>query len=86
MRMGLHIYKGKKRDTIQCGEMKFLWLYIANISSTNAELSPTPWASITDVNVHDSRIQWYRKDESRIRITVHIDKLWDKPRAIEGKP
>lgn len=76
--MGIPVIKGAK-DTIECGGMKFKWGYIANISTRtrDAELAPTPWTSITEVNVHDPRIRWYRKDSNRKRTMVHIDRLWD---------
>ncbi len=83
--LGVPYQKGAK-NTIQCGGIKFKWLYIADISIDDGEFAPTPWTSITDVNVRDPRIQWYRKDKSRKAITVHIDHLWNKPGAGEGQP
>lgn len=81
--LGLPYLRGAK-DTIKCGGMNFEWLYIATITINDAEYAPTPWTSITDVNVHDPRIKWYRKDKNRKAIIMHIDKLWDQPKVEEG--
>jgi len=41
-------------------------------------LAPTPWENITEVNVSDKRIKWYRYDKNRKTIDIPvIDKLWD---------
>jgi hypothetical protein len=29
------------------------------------------------VNVFDPRVKWYRYDEKRERIFIHIDRLWE---------
>lgn len=62
--LGFQYLKGSK-TTIICGEMKLKWGYIALVDIENFELAPTPWSSIKDVNVHDPRIQWYRKGKNR---------------------
>jgi hypothetical protein len=72
--MGVPMIKGAK-DTIECGIMKFKWFYPASVGSRDFEFAPTPWTSITEVNVHDPRIKWYRYDKNRQRTTVHIDQL-----------
>jgi hypothetical protein len=84
--MGMIPYIKGARDTFECGGMKFKWFYIASIGFRDAELAPTPWTSITEVNVHDPRIRWYRNDRNRKRITVHIDRLWDDQGTGEGRP
>jgi hypothetical protein len=81
--LGLPFIKGAK-DNIECGGMKFKWFYISGIDFHYTELAPTPWTSIADVNVYDPRIQWYREDKSRETKKIHIDRLWDNPRAGEG--
>jgi hypothetical protein len=78
-------YQKGLRDTLECGGMKFEWLHIASINMGDAELAPTPWTSIKDVNVHDPRIQWYKKDKNRKKTIAHIDRLWGKPVGGEGK-
>jgi hypothetical protein len=77
----LHFYGYQKglKDTITCGEMKFEWLFIAWIRFLKTEFAPTPWTSIEDVNINDPRIKWYKKDSKRDRMSVSIDRLWDKP-------
>jgi hypothetical protein len=74
--MGIPYTKGRK-DVIRCGRIKTKWFYIASMDFGNNELAPTPWTSITQVNVHDPRIQWYREDNKRKKRTIHIDRLWD---------
>ncbi len=74
--MGIPIISGAK-DTIRCGGIKIKWFYIATVDFLKNELAPTPWTSITQVNVHDHRIQWYQKDSKRKKRTIHIDRLWD---------
>jgi hypothetical protein len=74
--MGIPVISGAKQ-TIRCGGIKLTWLFIATVRFLNNELAPTPWTSITEVNVHDPKIQWYRQDRSRKDRTVHIDRLWD---------
>jgi hypothetical protein len=85
--MGIPVIKGA-RDIIKCGGMKFKWFYIASVGFGGAELAPTPWTSINEVNVHDPRIKWYQSDRNRSRkgIKVHIDRLWDSQGAGEGQP
>jgi hypothetical protein len=68
------------KNKISCGKFKLQWGYIACIGSRDAELAPTPWTDITDVNIHDLKIQWYRDDKNRARKTVHIDQLWERER------
>jgi hypothetical protein len=41
------------------------------------ELAPTKWSKISEVNVFDRRLTWYRFDESRKRIAIPLDQLWD---------
>lgn len=76
VRIGLPVIIGAK-DIIKCGGMEFKWRYIASIITRNAEFAPTPWTSITEVDIHDPRIQWYRKDKRREPKVVHIDRLWN---------
>jgi hypothetical protein len=81
--LGLPIIKGAK-DTIECGRIKFKWFYIASVSAGDTEFAPTPWTSITEIDIHDPRIQWYREDKKRSKIIVHINRLWDNPRIGAG--
>jgi hypothetical protein len=70
--------KGAK-TTIECGRMQFEWFYTTATRFGDAELAPTPWTSIKEVNVHDPGIKWYKQDSDRKRISVPIDQLWGKP-------
>ncbi|MBI5232972.1 MAG: hypothetical protein HY880_01315 [Deltaproteobacteria bacterium] len=84
--LGMPVIKEAK-DIIECGDMKLKWRYIAHVGSKEVEyaFAPTPWNSITEVNVHDARIRWHSKAINQQIITVHIDQLWDKHRDGEGK-
>ena len=41
------------------------------------ELAPTKWTNISQVNVFDPRVKWYRYDAKRQDIKIPIDRLWD---------
>jgi hypothetical protein len=41
------------------------------------ELAPTPWTEMSQVNVFDLRLKWYKYDENRKRIFIPIDRLWE---------
>lgn len=40
------------------------------------QLAPTKWTEISEVNVFDSRLQWYKYDSTRQRKIIPIDNLW----------
>jgi hypothetical protein len=61
------------KDTFGCGGLKIKWFHTGGVNFDDFELAPTPWKSITDVNVHDTRLKWFRKDANRKKITVYID-------------
>lgn len=72
---------------IQCGPIKLFWsgkgwVYFFNSSQKQGdygiELAPTKWKHISQVNVFDPRIRWYRYDESRKDVIFPIDRLWDE--------
>jgi hypothetical protein len=69
-----------------CGSFKLVWVYKTGVSfiptgkglgDYGIALAPTPWTDISEVNVRDPRIKWYRYDEQRKRINIPIDKLWE---------
>jgi len=78
---------------IQCGPIKLFWsgkgwVYFFNSNQKQGdygiELAPTKWADISQVNVFDPRLRWYRYDESRKDVIFPLDRLWeDKP--LQGK-
>lgn len=41
------------------------------------ELAPTKWTDISQVNVFDQRLKWYRYDENRKDLNIPVDKLWE---------
>jgi hypothetical protein len=72
---------------IRCGFTKLFWTRRGIIcffskgqkpGDYGIELAPTPWTNISQVNVFDQRIKWYRYDEKRKRVYIPVDKLWDK--------
>lgn len=40
------------------------------------ELAPTKWTDISEINVFDPRLRWYRYDENRQRVNIPVEKLW----------
>lgn len=71
---------------IRCGHFRLFWFGKGSVffysSSQDAgdygvELAPTKWSDISEVNVFDPRLKWYRYDESRQRVNIPIDRLWD---------
>lgn len=45
---------------------------------TSYELAPTKWTNISEINVFDPRIKWYKSYEVKDIIEVPIDKLWEE--------
>ena len=71
---------------VRCGSIRLYWpgkssvcFYSLNKEEGDygIELAPTIWSDISQVNVNDSRIKWYRYDEKREDITIPIDRLWE---------
>jgi len=73
---------------VECGPNKLLWEYKTFVSFVplgkgsksrqdyGYEFAPTQWSNISQVNVLDPRITWYRYDEKRERLFISIDSLW----------
>jgi len=70
---------------IECGPIKLLWSGRGWVCFFNSnqdqgdygiELAPTIWTHISETNVFDKRIKWYRYDSKRRDITISIDQLW----------
>lgn len=70
---------------VKCGPFKLNWEYKTGVTfipsgkgmgDFSFELAPTPWNDIREVNIKDPRIKWYRYDEKRARVFIHIDRLW----------
>lgn len=72
-------------NAIRCGSFPFRlrWWYPSHVSMTGdkgevfgVELAPTKWKEISEVNVRDSRLKWYRYDEKRKDTYISVDELW----------
>jgi len=74
---------GHRNLYIKCGAVKLLWsdsgtLYFSESPGRGGvELAPTEWTDISQVNVFDPRLKWYRYDEKRKDIYIPIDQLWE---------
>lgn len=75
-------YQKGRNTTLQCGVMKFDWLFIGWIYLQKYELAPTPWTTIKEVNIKDPRVRWYKKNEVKERVSIPVDELWDS--AMKG--
>lgn len=71
---------------VKCGPFKLFWFgqsWVYFFSSDQKEgdygieLAPTKWTDISQVNVFDPRVKWYRYDAKRQDIKIPIDRLWD---------
>jgi hypothetical protein len=70
---------------IHCGSLKLQWAGGGSVffyaegqepRDYGIELAPTIWTDISEVDVFDPRIKWYRYDEERKRMNISIDRLW----------
>lgn len=48
----------------------------ARVVDDKVRLAPTPWKQISEVDLNDKRIQWFKYDETRKRRIIQIDRLW----------
>ena len=71
---------------IKCGPFKLVWEFKKRVCFSppdkgkgefGFELAPTPWTEISQVNVLDLRVRWYKYDENRKRVFMPIDRLWE---------
>ncbi len=80
--------------TVRCGPMKLTWISKAGLYFWNAlreeegdhgvELAPTPWTGISEVNLRDPRIRWYRYG-TRQNKAIPVDRLWPETQKAQGK-
>jgi hypothetical protein len=77
---------GPENKQIKCGPIKLAWsgrgtVYFNEHTWTSGdrgtELAPTKWTDISQVNVFDPRLKWYRYDGKRKRTHIPIDQLWE---------
>jgi len=82
---GSHYFSLRGKYNIRCGPIKLAWVYKTFVSFLPAngkrkdygiELAPTKWTDISQVNVFDPRLKWYRYDEKRKETFIPIDDLW----------
>ncbi|MFZ5761514.1 MAG: hypothetical protein ACOY8P_01120 [Thermodesulfobacteriota bacterium] len=75
---------------IICGPIKLFWSGDGSVhfygenqqqGDYGIEIAPTPWSDISQVNISDPRIKWYRYDDKRQRVNIPIDKLWPEAEA-----
>ena len=78
---------GKKE--ISCGTVRLFWSGQGAVhfyregqaqGDYGIELAPTKWTEISQVNVFDQRLKWYRYDENRKRVNIPVDQLWEDKR------
>jgi len=71
---------------VRCGPIKLFWSGGRNVhfykgnqneGDYGIELAPTPWTDISQVNLSDPLIKWYRYDGKRKRVNIPIDTLWN---------
>jgi hypothetical protein len=72
-------------DEIECGFCSPWWSGLGSVyffergqpqGDHGMELSPTKWTDVSQVNLFDPRLKWYRYDEARKRVDVPVDDLW----------
>lgn len=71
---------------VKCGAFRLFWsgqgaVHFYGLGQKQGdygiELAPTKWTDISQVNVFDPRLKWYRYDEKRERVNIPADKLWE---------
>jgi len=76
---------GPENTQIKCGPIKLAWSGWCTVyfnertwksGDHGIELAPTKWTDITQVNVFDPRVKWYRYDEKQKNTFIPIDELW----------
>lgn len=83
--IGRLVFSFGNRD-IKCGPIRLWWagkgtVYFFGRNQAQGdygiELAPTKWTNISQVNIFDSLLKWYRYDEKRKRRNIQLDQLWD---------
>ena len=76
---------GAKKE-VKCGSIRLWWTGLGSVyffkryqpqGDYGFEFAPTKWEDISQVNVFDKRLKWYRYDGKRKRVNVPVDQLWD---------
>lgn len=84
------------RLNVKCGPIQLLWTGGGNHGGVEfsgagmgvdykftIELAPTPWTDISEVNVHDPRIWWYKYNARRWNLYIPLNELWNLPKKPE---
>jgi hypothetical protein len=76
------------RKDLKCGSMSLAYTGKGGISflapgqrqvyDNGYEFAPSPWTDISEVNISDSRIRWYKLDTMRKGIIIPVNKLFDE--------
>jgi hypothetical protein len=79
----------KGRIGLRCGDAKLEWTYPNNVSlgsytqpaakRAQVEMAPTAWSEVSQVDLNDKKLHWYRYDESRKDKLIPMEEL---PEAI----
>jgi hypothetical protein len=73
---------------VECGEVRLFWSGHGAVyffargqleGDYGIELAPTSWTDVSQVNLSDPRILWYRYDTNRKRTNIPIDDVWSEP-------
>jgi len=77
---------GPQNLEVKCGPIRLLWsgngsLYFFSLGQQQGdygiELAPTKWKDISQVNVFNQGIKWYKYDGRRKEIYIPIDQVWE---------
>jgi hypothetical protein len=84
MSWGIPVVEKGLKDRIKFGKIDCKWVRPTKVLYkygyfTKVELAPTPWSSISEVNINDPRIRWYQKGGVNKNMEVPIDSLWKDP-------
>ncbi|HAA03600.1 MAG TPA: hypothetical protein DCE18_09540 [Syntrophobacteraceae bacterium] len=71
------------RIHVRCGPFTLLWQYPVSLSfdakggcsDHGTEMAPTRWKEVTEIDIHDAQLSWYRCDEHRHRLLIPLDAL-----------
>lgn len=79
-------FEGQRgKHYIDCGELRLAWWFPTQIQfyspsrrnvDTGAELAPTKWTDIQEIDSQDPRLIWYRMDTSRSLKRIPVTELW----------
>ncbi len=70
---------------VKCGSIRMFWTGNRTVyfysgdqydGDYGIEFAPTPWMDISQVNLSDQRIKWFRYNGKRDRVNIPIDNLW----------